>query len=203
MLVLIDNLERSQAFAVSPVTISKARECTQHIEVTLDLLKYAWPQDLGDNFGARFELRRMNLCDGGGRERFGIKALKNGLYRFAIGGIDDFDCLFGRKRRHRILQLGKLISDIRWQQVTPGRDCLAKFDEDRAEFFQRETNSFSEWRRTVASSRCEIEEEAQRPEQVRLFDNVIQPVFHEHTLDRDHAEDCSPAGHISCRPAAD
>ena len=42
------------------------------------------------------------------------------------------------KGRHAVLQLGEFIGDVHRQQIAPGRQRLAEFDEHRAQFLQRQ-----------------------------------------------------------------
>ena len=50
---------------------------------------------------------------------------------------DDGDGLSAGKRRHLILQLGQLASDIVWQQIAPRGKYLPEFDENRPQSLQR------------------------------------------------------------------
>ena len=77
MLILVNDLEGFQSLAVFPVTVSKAREHSQYLEIAFDLLLNAGTQYLDDDFAAVMQLRRVNLGNRCGRERFNVESLED------------------------------------------------------------------------------------------------------------------------------
>ena len=102
------------------------------------------------------------------------------------------------ERRHAVLQLRELVGDVGRQQVAPRREHLAELDEDRAELLERQAQPLAARAAPPAlepGRRREVEREAQRPEQVRREDDVVEPVPHEHALDREQAAEHAWAHH--------
>ncbi len=198
VLVFVDDLERPQALAVFPVAVGEPGERAQHVEVALDLVLHARAQHLDDDLGAVHQLRRVHLRDRGGGERRYVEALEHIADRLVVGRLDDLDRLLGRERRHGVLQFRQLVGDVGRQQVAARRDRLAELDEDRAEFLERQADALADRRRAVAAARRQVEQETQRPQQVRLLDDVVEAVLDQHALDRDQAKQCAAARHQSC-----
>jgi hypothetical protein len=200
VLVFVDDFQWPQALAVFPVAVGEAGQHAQYFEVALDLFKHTRAQDLDDDFGARLQLRRVNLRYRCGGERLGIEALEDTFDRFAVGFIDDRNGLFRREGRDRVLELGEFVRDVGWQQVTSCRYRLAELDEDRTKFLERQANALAHRSRPVAPPWCEVKKEAQRPQQVRFLDDVVQPVLNQHALNREHSKHCAPTSHVRYRP---
>ena len=140
-------------------------------------------------------LRNRCRCEG-----LLIESLENGFDGLFVGAFDDGLGLFRRKRRHGVLQFGEFVGNVGRQEVTPRRDRLPELDEDRSEFLESKPDSFPQRRGPVAPSRRQVEQEPQRPQQVRFLDDVVEPVLHEHALNRDQAKYGTATGHVSlCR----
>ena len=67
--------------------------------------------------------------------------LKTCVDRLAVDARQRRDHLFGRERRHAVLQLGELVGDVERQQVAPRREHLAELDEDRPQLLQGEAQA--------------------------------------------------------------
>src|SRR5690606_15604239 len=105
----------------------------QHLEIALDPLADARPQDLDDDALARPKLRAVHLRDRRGRERRRLERRERLGDRPAERALDDRNRLLGREWRDLILQLRELVADILRQQVAADRQRLAELHEDRAE----------------------------------------------------------------------
>ncbi len=129
----------------------------------------------------------MDLRDRSGREGLDVEPLENRMDGIVVSRFENRYCLVCRERRYRVLELGEFFGDIRREQVAPGRDRLAEFDEDRAELFEREADALAQRRGRSAAPRKNIKEEAQWTQQVRFFDEFIETVFDEDPLNSDQA----------------
>ncbi len=131
----------------------------------------------------------MHLRDRCGGQRLPVEALENGVDGLAVGGLQDRDGLFRRERRYRVLQFRQLVGDVRRQQVAARRNRLAELDEDRAQLFQCEANALASRGAAVAAPWREVEEKAQRAQQVRRGDELIEAVLDQDPLDADQPEE--------------
>ncbi len=178
-----------------PVARGQAREHAQHVEVALDLLLHARAQQLDDDLLAARQLRSVHLRDRRGGKWLDVKALEYLVERLFVGGLENLDGLLAWKRRYLVLQLGKLVGDVRGQQVAARRDRLAELDEDRPEFLEREANALAERRGRITAPRQHVEHEPQRPQQVGFLDDLVEAVLHEYPLDTQDAANCLAAAH--------
>src|SRR5687768_636868 len=79
----------------------------------------------------------MHLGNRRARQGGLIKSGKERLQRLAKRALYLSHCQFRSKRRHLVLELCQLVSDVERQQVAPRRQHLAELDEDRAERLER------------------------------------------------------------------
>ena len=141
--ILADHFDRSQSPGFRPVPLREPGQDVQYIQVLPDLGLDAGPQNLDDDFLTGFQGRLVDLCDRGRRQWFVVKAVKNVIQAPAIGLLRHGLGFAGGKGWHAILQHRELIGDVQRQQVAPGRQGLAEFDENRPEFLQREAHTLS------------------------------------------------------------
>ena len=108
----------------------------------------------------------------------------------AVGALDDGPGFQPRERRHAVLQLLELVGDVGRQQVAARGQRLAELHQDRPQFLECETDALAA--RTALAAleprgRREVEREAQRTEQVRRENDLVEPVTDEHALDLEQA----------------
>ena len=104
--------------------------------------------------------------------------------------------------RNAVLQLRELVGDVRRQQVAPRRDHLPELDEDRPEVLERAAQALAAAAAAAREPRPgrQPENEAQRPVEMGRADVVVEPVAHEHAVDREQPAGDAPSR--SCgRPA--
>src|SRR5215467_1473822 len=92
----------------------------------------------------------MDLRDRCARARRRIEGVVDLRELFAEGSFDLRDRDFGRERRHLVLELRKLVGDVRWQKIPAGREQLPELDEDRAEPFERAAQAYAAGRAVPA-----------------------------------------------------
>ena len=205
LLVLDDDLARPQAPRVRPVLLGEAGEGVQHLEVEVDRLAHAGPQHLDDDLAPVRERRRVDLGDGGRRERRGIEAREELRDRPAERGLDARLGERAVEGRDAVLELRELVGDVGRQQVAPRRDDLAELHEDRPEVLERAPQALAA--RAAAAREPgpgrQPEDEAQRAVEVGRAHVVVEPVAHQHAVDgeqpagdphRDHAGPCARIG---------
>ena len=90
-----------------------------------------------------------------------------------------------------ILQQRQFFGDVIGQQVAPYRYSLAKLDEQRAELFERETNTLTERTVTPTTERQQTIDPSNRPKQMCLSDDLIESMTHERALDGQKPQ-CKP-----------
>ncbi len=97
-------------------------------EVARNVRKWGWEagSTLQQNISEYLQEERRDVPS-----RYKVEAGEYFIDGFAICRAKNSNSLLRRKRRHPVLQLGQLIGNITGQQVPPGRNCLAEFDEDR------------------------------------------------------------------------
>src|SRR5690606_9950513 len=185
LLVFTNECHRAQPVSFTPIAIGELRERIGHLDVALDARANAWSYDLDDDFLAVLQTSRMDLRDRGGCKRRLVETLEHGFDRHSVCFRDDAAGLLDRKRRNAVLKLFELICDVTRQQVAPSREHLAELHENGTELLKREPQSFPARAGAIAMYPCrrrQIESKTQRPKQVRRQDDLVQPVFHEHTL---------------------
>ena len=92
----------------------------------------------------------VHLGNGCGRQRFLFESLDASAEQVAQGRFDDGPGIRAGEGRHMILQLGKFVGEIGWQQVSPCGQQLAELDEDGPEFLEEQAQAH---RRDVTPSR--------------------------------------------------
>ncbi len=112
LLVFTDDLEWSQSFAVLPVSVSKACDRVQHVEIPVDQFADARSQHFDDDFRSVVECRSVYLCDRCRGKGLVVEAGEHLSYRSSIGLFQDADRLLGREWRHSVLQHCQFIGDI-------------------------------------------------------------------------------------------
>ena len=106
----------------------------QEGQVELDLVFDPGTTDLDDHLATALEQRGVNLCNGGGREGFGIDPHED------IGGEIVRDHLLDLGKGHRrnlVDQLAELLDVDVWKEIRPGGEQLSQLDVGGAELFQR------------------------------------------------------------------
>ena len=198
LLVLAHHLDRPQPVALARVVAREAGQHVHHLEVALDPLAHAGAHDLGHDVLAGAQPGDVHLRDRRRRERRLVELLEHLGDRPSVGALDDRAGLGARERRHAVLQLLELVGDVGRQQVAARRQRLAELHEDRPEFLEREPDALAA-RAALAAleprGRRQVEREAQRTEQVRGEDDLVEPVAHEHALDlQEPADDAESHG---------
>jgi hypothetical protein len=128
----------------------------------------------------------MHLRDRGRGERRALERGEHLLDGLAEGRRKRRRGLLAGEGRHLILKLRELRRDIGRQEVGADGQGLAELHEDRAELFERFAQPNPE-RLTSAAEREQSPEPRERPEQMRAPDDLVEPMLHQHALDRQHA----------------
>ncbi len=134
---------RLQAPAVDPQRLDQASGAVEQGHVFLDRFLHIGAQDLDRAFAPAGQHGKMHLRNGGARHRLRRELLEHLRYRPAEGALQLGVGELGRKRRHLILQPRQFVSDIRGQEVAPGGEHLAEFDEQRSQGLQRQAQAYA------------------------------------------------------------
>ena len=94
--------------------------------------------------------RQMHLSDRGTRHRRPIERTKHAFHRLAVDALQGRDHLLAGKRRNAVLQAGKLVGDVGWQDIATRGEHLSELDEDRSQLLQCEPQALRAWRGQVA-----------------------------------------------------
>ena len=127
--------------------------------------------------------RRVHLRDRGGRERRAVELREHLLDGPAERRRERGGRLLAGERRHLVLELRELGRDVGRQQIGAHGQRLAELHEDRAELLERLAQAHAE-RLAPAAEREQPADPRERPEQMRAPDDLVEPVLHEHALDR-------------------
>ena len=186
LLVFIDDFDGPQAAALLPITLRELRQGVQHFKVAINPFAHAGTEHLDHDFLTLGHARGVYLGDRGRGERRLIECRECLLHGTSERALDDAARLISRKRRHAVLQLGKLIGNVARQQVAPRGYGLAEFDEHGPELLECEPDAFAATCLAAPlepQPRRQIEHEAQRPVEVRLTDEIIERVPQQRALD--------------------
>jgi hypothetical protein len=174
---------------------SASARALEHLEVALDDLVHAGPQDLDDDLLAVAQRRGVHLGDRGRRERRRSK-LANTSASGPERRLDGRGRDRAVERRDPVLQLRQLIGDVDGQQVAARRQGLAEFHEDRPELLEREPQPLAARDAGAAlkpGPRRQIEQEPQRPVQMRRAHEIVEAVPNQRALDLQQAADDAQA----------
>ena len=189
LLVLLDHFDRVQATAVLPVLFRQPRDGEEQVDVAPDGLLDVGAQHLDHDALAGLEPRRVDLGDGGRGERRLVELLQQRLHRLAEGLLDDGAGAFAGKGRNPVLQLGQLLGQVVRQQIATGGEDLAEFDEDRSQVLQGTPDAHGIGCAVLTEPvpGREVDQEADRAEQVGGENHLVQTVFEQHQVDMDQA----------------
>mmetsp|Transcript_3030 Transcript_3030/g.8846 ORF Transcript_3030/g.8846 Transcript_3030/m.8846 type:complete len:243 (+) Transcript_3030:900-1628(+) len=124
--LLVDALEVAAALVLS---VQQCRHPPQLRQVDVEQILEAGALHFDDHLGAVPEGGPVHLPQAGCGQRPLVKGSKQHFRRSAQLCLDDGSHPLHRKRRHPILQLGKLLGELRGEQVRPGREQLPDLDE--------------------------------------------------------------------------
>ncbi len=202
LLELGDDGDGPQALRGRPIALGQAGDRIKHLDIGLDLAADVGPQHLDHDLLPVMQRRDMNLGHRGRRQRLAFEA------RVALGDaaaerlLDRRDCDLGRERRHVVLQLRELVGDLGRQEIAAHRKRLAEFHEQWPELLEREPDAHPERPLAPAAEGEQAIDPAERAEQMRRGDDLVEAVAHERALDRHQSERETDAEHLS-RPRRD
>ena len=186
LLVLLDHLHRAQPAGLAGIAPRHARDGIQQRDVALDGLLDPGADHLDHHLAAVVQARGMHLRDRGGGQRPGVEFRKQLAHRCAQRLFDNRLGLCAGEGRHLVLQLAQFLGDVVRQQVAPGGQDLAELDVHRTEVLERPADAHPARCAPPQAGKVEgreITQEADRPEQVRGEDDLVQPVAHQHPGD--------------------
>jgi hypothetical protein len=121
------------------------------------------------------------------RERLGVESGEQLADRLAERALERLNRELARERRHLVLQLRELRGELGRQNVGTHRERLAELHEDRAELLERDAQPRAQ-RQRAAPAGQQPAHPRHRPQQVRPPHDLVEPVAHEHALDREHPQ---------------
>src|SRR5690606_24104473 len=188
LLELLDDLDGPQAPSVRPVALGEPRELIEHLDVALDQSTDIRTQDLHDDLGAVDEPRRMHLGDRRGGERLALEMREDLGDRTVERTLEQRERDVRRERRHLVLELRELVRELGRQQVAARRHGLAELHVDRPELLEREPEPLPERPRLDRRPGQELLQPRERPEQVGVPDDLVEPVAEQRPLDAQESE---------------
>ncbi len=162
----------------------------QHRDVTRDHGAHVRAQHLDDHLAAIGQHCGMHLRDRSGGKRLGLEAAEHLFQRLVERGLHQCARALARERRHAVLQLHQLVSDVRWQQVAARGDGLAELHEHRTQFLERQAQPLGA---IAAAAALEPQPGAEQVDQaeslvkVGALHVVEQLVAFDHAVDLDQA----------------
>src|SRR5690606_30392130 len=145
-------------------------------------------QDLHDDLGAVDEPRRMHLGDRRGGERLALEMREYLGDRTVERTLEQRERDVRRERRHLVLELRELVRELGRQQVAARRHGLAELHVDRPELLEREPEPLPERPRLDRRPGQELLQPRERPEQVGVPDDLVEPVAEQRPLDAQESE---------------
>jgi hypothetical protein len=200
LVVLLHHFDRPQPRAFLPIPVCKASQGVQKVEIPVDDLVDARPQDLYHHLGTVVQPRRVCLGHRGRGKRLRVETGKMLRQRLAVGPLDDGSGHLARKRRYPVLEPSQFGSDIFGQQVRPARQHLAELDENRPQLLQRLADALTPRRQRLAppAPGSEPQHEAVGPEKRYADDEVVQTMLDHDPGDVEYPEQA----HDKPRPTA-
>ena len=131
------HLARAQALAVLPQGFDQAGTGIEQRDIVGDDVGDVGAQDFHCRLAAILQPGEVDLGDGSGSHRHRVEFGEHLTGGLAVSFFYRRQGDFRRERRHPVLQSGEFVGDIGGNQVAPGGEHLAEFDEDRPERFER------------------------------------------------------------------
>ncbi len=130
------HLARFEAFALGRQRVHPTGHHAHEAQVFVNNRQHVGPQHLDRHFASALATvaqdSKVDLGDGGAGHGHLVKLRKNRVQRFAKSAFDGGHGHGAGERRHAVLQVRQLVGNVGRQQVAPGGEHLAEFDEDGA-----------------------------------------------------------------------
>ncbi|MNQ73006.1 hypothetical protein D3C85_877250 [compost metagenome] len=140
--VLLHHLDGAQPRALGHETGHQTSQRLHQPQIGLDDGLYVGTDHLDDDLPAiLLQAGGMDLGNGGGRQRRLVEVIEQGLDGAAQARLYLAPGLLATEGGNPVLQQGQLFGDVRRQQIPPGRQHLAKLDEDGTERLEGEANA--------------------------------------------------------------
>src|SRR5690606_4653576 len=188
LLEFLNGLDGPQPPRVRPVALREPGELVQDLDVALDQPAHVRAQDLDDDLAAVDERRRVHLRDRRGRERLALELCEDLRHRAMERALEHCERDVRREWRHLVLQLRELVRERRRQKIPAGRDRLAELHVDRAELLECKPQALAERPRLDRRARQELLDPGERPEEMRVPDDLVEPVAKQRPLDAEEPE---------------
>jgi len=170
-----NDLVRPQPLALRPQGLDQRGPRIQQRHVLVDDLRDARAQDLDGDLAPVVQPREVDLCYRRAGNRHRIEFGKHLVDWPAVGARQCGAHQLRREWRHLVLKLGKLIGDVRRQQVAPRGEHLAELDENRAKCFQRQPQPHGARLRELAPEQQRFDRRAQCPHTLVAEKKFLEP----------------------------